>query len=1627
VARITADAYGGASTLLETAQWTLLGKIIPGSKKITGEILEETMKRVFKNKYARATAGTAVGIGGEAGVEATQQLTENIMITLGQVATDFFTGTDFAPETIEEYKKQLVEGVGETFAKTGVGFAIPGGVGLAVKTGGLAVENVGARQRANAVLDQMAKDNEKRGTAKKTKVKKPLVTRGAKPDKALPEEKSKKGVRAKEVEEGQELDKQAKTTDLPKKPERPRTEKEKAKEKEVVDELGLGEEVESAEHEADIPDFGTKAKEVKKELEAVKEDSTKARAEKFRKAGFNITDKVPKTYAELDQPAVMTVEGDIFTGDKVIGKAPSKMTIKDGERLTASFAKAAAKSGKEASELAYGYLGKTGSLIPSTEIAKKKNLPEKAAAKGVARRKAQQEAREKAEDKYKEDEKAAIDAAKAEAEATKPLTKTETARLKSMMGGVKAQAKKLAAKENNNFLNRPEYVQIGAAAALKHIRSGSKKPFSAKFAIKKQRAVDRAGGTAKASTAQKHGITTTAFKEEIKTEKTPGTKHIGKAQTFPETGVTKRGDVVIKKQSTYTQTGEVRLEEGKKPSAPRKEGATIAWKSRAGKIVVGQEAIAKAKKASNKADAGRGQDGIIDKNGKFRRRLKPKPLTVTQKAVLAPKLKRQKQWTKVDLAAKAKAEAALKKEAAKKKHVVKKVKPLTDKQIIAAKKREKREVRLEMKERQTQKRLVKEKARKLEEPGDVEGLIGVIYRERTEGRGMPARTTLAPTKVAKAAPIVEDLSAATLREKVDTAAHALTRARARYPKGAPLIKKAEAELHKWKDEVERVRQAKIVKKGPIEVLNNEKGGISAVEMFNPKKSPILKALKVIAKGGVAGYTGARKLLSVEAPWIDRGHKEVGTTLKNYFGIRSKHQQQGIHDARGQVVAARQDWGREPTKEEWRDIQFVAEDQTLMDELTDDSPMKKAALRMRKYFDQKDREYKARGVNYDWKATQRARLTRIIIKNQAKFDIEEGDTKVAQQAQERVNKAKQQLEDLKDLRFVHIPIKVLYETATNKRNAKRLTPQQRKTLDGVLNLFVEKKRTRVSLKSMFESANEKEQAMITEMLNPASVIMHYAHRYSKDMAVLDIRDSLIKHGLAKPIQGNTKPKGWEALKSFKESGVLAGHYIDSLALKTIADLKNIDMKQNIYDRFTSYTKMTAFINPWFLPMYDAYQSVMAGSVSRPETLYTIPKNMAKAWRASRRKDNDYLTAMELGLFSKPFDFPWNDFQGAMKDIMKSNTAFGTMAARTWREIKGMKSVNPENWFMPIYHASWNTAWGLDETVRMFTYYQFQEAGMEQGDAAQLAAQFHGDYAGVPPKTRKWANRLLFTPTFKIAMTKLYGRMIYNTLAYPLNKIKGKDVKVQEQFAVGMLSTIAVKMAFDAVMKSYGFKPDEDEWWNISRKYVQEVATEFGPKELVFTWSNPGNITERYLDRVIRASRRARENPGKALVDVFKWDLHPVYRTMITTLDNRKMNGDPIWNENDDPYMIGIKMALNAATDIVRLGESLEIETFLLGDQKNWQQREVRKRMSEIVHSYATVLFDGPFAIMSGHLRDIEAIRVSNKLKGMQRNFNKTQKQYFMNNYELNEQWMENYIKRLEDEVKRLEGKIERYEK
>ena len=110
---------------------------------------------------------------------------------------------------------------------------------------------------------------------------------------------------------------------------------------------------------------------------------------------------------------------------------------------------------------------------------------------------------------------------------------------------------------------------------------------------------------------------------------------------------------------------------------------------------------------------------------------------------------------------------------------------------------------------------------------------------------------------------------------------------------------------------------------------------------------------------------------------------------------------------------------------------------------------------------------------------------------------------------------------------------------------------------------------------------------------------------------------------------------------------------------------------------------------------------------------------------------------------------------------------------------------------IYSLSWNWAWKGDRLIRLTAYNEMLGRGFEPREAAQIVAKTHGDYAGVPPATRKKANLLFFTPTFQIAMTKLYAdnfKGVGNWMRNGLKQIKGekitqdaKEKKIQDHFA------------------------------------------------------------------------------------------------------------------------------------------------------------------------------------------------------------------------------------------------------
>jgi hypothetical protein len=250
-------------------------------------------------------------------------------------------------------------------------------------------------------------------------------------------------------------------------------------------------------------------------------------------------------------------------------------------------------------------------------------------------------------------------------------------------------------------------------------------------------------------------------------------------------------------------------------------------------------------------------------------------------------------------------------------------------------------------------------------------------------------------------------------------------------------------------------------------------------------------------------------------------------------------------------------------------------------------------------------------------------------------------------------------------------------------------------------------------------------------------------------------------------------------------------------------------------------------------------------------------------------------------------------------------------------------------------------------------------MKAQDAADTTAQFHGDYASVPPKTRRKLNKLFFTPTFKIVMAKVYARMIKNALMAPINIARGKATRMQMQLALGAASTVAINLAFDALMRNYRLEPDEDEWWNVGRRYTRKINTRFGPKEFVLTWTNPANMFQRYIQKFVRAKKSAKQRGVfRAATDFLKWDLHPYWSTMMSLYENRKPNGEEI-----SDFIWGAKQLQFTFSNLFKMATLVERDDPLT-------QREAKKHMNKMWGQIGKLLIDGPIAIMSAHTRTIK---------------------------------------------------------
>jgi len=323
-----------------------------------------------------------------------------------------------------------------------------------------------------------------------------------------------------------------------------------------------------------------------------------------------------------------------------------------------------------------------------------------------------------------------------------------------------------------------------------------------------------------------------------------------------------------------------------------------------------------------------------------------------------------------------------------------------------------------------------------------------------------------------------------------------------------------------------------------------------------------------------------------------------------------------------------------------------------------------------------------------------------------------------------------------------------------------------------------------------------------------------------------------------------------------------------------------------------TKMLQFYNPAFLPMYDVAQAWWTGSVRSLKT----PSNVREAFRSMTKKDQHYWDMHYWGGFSTPFKPGFEKHMKRIKEVVDGNTFLGSVK----------KYVNP-------YRLSWKAAWTGDHFIRMITYHHYLKQGFIPREAAQLAAKAHGDYASIPPKTRRTLNQIMFTPSFKIAMTAAQVDMINSVgkFAYKGGKID-KSKKAMAKMAIGLASGIAMReWIFNQIL---GFKTDK-----FGLKYTKTVMTDEGEKELVLHTASPDNVILRLWHRFHPRNMATEPDKFNALVSRAKWEAHPLYQWAYELLSNKSVTYEPIYNKFDDPDKITRDIFSYSIKRILRITE------------------------------------------------------------------------------------------------------------
>ncbi|MCK4648825.1 hypothetical protein KAT51_04790 [bacterium] len=410
-----------------------------------------------------------------------------------------------------------------------------------------------------------------------------------------------------------------------------------------------------------------------------------------------------------------------------------------------------------------------------------------------------------------------------------------------------------------------------------------------------------------------------------------------------------------------------------------------------------------------------------------------------------------------------------------------------------------------------------------------------------------------------------------------------------------------------------------------------------------------------------------------------------------------------------------------------------------------------------------------------------------------------------------------------------------------------------------------------------------------------IMAQYASKTARKMALKDILNAATKEKLIR--DESVAPEKWQYLDK-RMFPTLRGKKVSPM----FADFmeKNLTARKFMPPKLgyvLGTIKLLQFYNPLFLPMYDTFQAWWAGSI---RSKYT-PKSILRAYKSMKNKDSAYWDANYWGTFSTPFTPNYESFMKDVKGMIDKNLF-----------MRSVKKYIPN-----VYRLSWEAAWTGDHFIRMITNHHYLQKGFSPKDAAQLTAKLHADYAGIPPKTRQWINKIFFTPSFKISMMAAQMEMIGSAgkqlgEAAQISRPTTAKEKAMAKALLGLTSGILIR---NYIMKKLGFSADQ---WGL--KYAKEIDTEEGKKEIVLHAASPDNVYLRYYHRF----KKLPINPDfvGSFVSRAKWELHPLWQLGMELVSNQGVAFEPVFNKFDEPWKIARDVGVYSTTRILRATEQIK---------------------------------------------------------------------------------------------------------